>query len=152
MQLVQRKLDFDFSSLEIDPYWNEGDEKELRMHKIHAYPAKFPAFLTTKAISYATEMGRKPTKIADVFCGCGTVALEAKRLGIDFWGCDLNPVATLIARAKSKNYKLRTFRKYKEDIITSFIANQNIELCKIKQNDRVKYWFKDRAGRIILDH
>ncbi|MDR0932038.1 MAG: hypothetical protein LBM70_03350 [Victivallales bacterium] len=46
------------------------------MHRIHAYPAKFPAFITTKAISYALENGLAPKRIADIFCGCGTVAFE----------------------------------------------------------------------------
>ena len=37
--------------------------------------------------------------IIDPFCGGGTIPLEAKRLGLPAFGCDLNPVATLITKA-----------------------------------------------------
>jgi len=96
----------------IDSFWNIGEEKELRMHRIHAYPAKFPAFITTKALGYAKKKGLSVNRMADVFCGCGTVAFEAKRNNIDFWGCDINPVATLIARAKSKKYNKKRLERY----------------------------------------
>jgi DNA modification methylase len=97
---------FDFESVSIDPIWNMGVQKEQKMHRIHAYPAKFPAFITTKALEYTQKnIGLKPERIADIFCGCGTTAFEARRNGIDFWGCDINPVATLIAKTKSRKYQ-----------------------------------------------
>jgi hypothetical protein len=66
----------DFETIPIDSQWNTGGNNEHKMHRIHAYPAKFPAFITTKAISYALENGLAPKRIADIFCGCGTVAFE----------------------------------------------------------------------------
>ena len=33
--------------------WNFGSKIELLMHSIHAYPAKFPAFIASKAFDYA---------------------------------------------------------------------------------------------------
>jgi len=44
-----------FDSIPIDTFWNTGEEKELKMHRIHAYPAKFPAFITTKALGFAKQ-------------------------------------------------------------------------------------------------
>ena len=78
--------------------------RELRLHRIHAYPAKFPAFITTKALHFAKSERLNVRRVADIFCGCGTVAFEARRENIDFWGCDINPVATLIARTKSGSF------------------------------------------------
>jgi DNA modification methylase len=94
----------DFELIPVDPFWNIGDEPELRMHRIHSYPAKFPAFITSKAIQFSKELSKPVNSIADVFCGCGTTALETKRNDIDFWGCDVNPVATMIAKVKSQLY------------------------------------------------
>lgn len=68
-----------FENIPVDEYWNVGDQKEELIHKIHNYPAKFPAFITTKAIEYAKSLDINPRKIADIFCGCGTVAIEAKK-------------------------------------------------------------------------
>ena len=71
--------------------WNFGDEREDPIHRIHSYPAKFPAFITTKALRYAKKQGVNVRIVADVFCGCGTSAVEAKKNGKNFWGCDINP-------------------------------------------------------------
>lgn len=30
-------------------------KREYKIHRIHAYPAKFPAFITTKALEYANQ-------------------------------------------------------------------------------------------------
>lgn len=54
-------------------HWDFGGEREPLMHRIHAYPAKFPAFITPKAVAYAQARGFTVNRIADIFCGCGTV-------------------------------------------------------------------------------
>lgn len=138
---VDREIN-NFNNIEIDEYWNLGNQTEHKMHKIHTYPAKFPAFITQKALEYASKEKLNVHKIADIFCGCGTVAYEATREKIDFWGCDINPVAALIARVKSKKldpqkldsfYKLITARYY-----------QNREAFLIDEiNPRIRYWFDD---------
>lgn len=124
----------------IDSYWNFGGERESLMHRIHAYPAKFPAFITTKAVAYAKEKGVNVSRIADVFCGCGTTALEAKRLRVDFWGCDINPVATLIARVKREDYQLGQLQCYAANILTQFDSLRNRHRCPQPVAERIRYW------------
>ena len=132
-----------FADIPIDRFWNVGYEQELKMHRIHAYPAKFPAFITTKAIAYAKENGLTPRRIADFFCGCGTVAFESKRAAIDFWGCDINPVATMIAKVKSRaSYQKWRLERYFNAIIECFRKNNiypNPEYYN--SNYRLQYWF-----------
>src|SRR5260370_16293532 len=110
----------EFGKLQENLFWSKGGEQELRIHRIHAYPAKFPAFITTKALAFAKSRRMKVERIGDVFCGCGTVAFEARRNGIDFWGCDINPVATLIASVKSSAYDPQKLQDYHEKIIAKF--------------------------------
>ena len=93
------KVNFDL--IPEDEFWNNGENKELNIHKVHVYPAKFPSLIAQKSFAYAKHHRLKVSRVADIFCGCGTVAVEARRLGIDFWGCDLNPVAVLLAKAKT---------------------------------------------------
>ena len=38
-------------------FWDFGDHRENPIHRIHSYPAKFPAFITTKALRYAEKKG-----------------------------------------------------------------------------------------------
>jgi adenine-specific DNA methylase len=117
MMLINDANEMDFDSVQVDSFWNLGESTELKMHRIHTYPAKFPAFITTKALDYARKNCIRVTYIADFFCGCGTVAFEAKRNNIDFWGCDINPVATMIARVKSRKYQSLRLKKYYQKII-----------------------------------
>ncbi len=130
-----------FEEIDIDPFWNVGNEVEHKNHRIHAYPAKFPAFITQKAIQYAQSEGISVNCIADIFCGCGTVAFEAKRLGIDFWGCDLNPTAVLIAKAKSTNYDNVKTQKYFNTIIRKFDDEYPSYTIPQAVNERISYWF-----------
>jgi methylase of polypeptide subunit release factors len=141
MLLINDAIEMDFDSVRVDPFWNLGDSNELKMHRIHTYPAKFPAFITTKALDYARKNSIRAKYIADVFCGCGTVAFEAKRNNIDFWGCDINPVATMIARVKSRKYQSLRLKKYYQNIMTSFSELNRLEANYEHANERLKYWF-----------
>jgi len=129
-----------FDSVPVDSFWNTEEAKELKMHRIHAYPAKFPAFITTKALVFAQQNGVEISRVADVFCGCGTVAFEAKRNNIHFWGCDINPVATMIAKAKSRKYQPWRLQKYYETIIEAFLRS-NFDIVYDSANERLKYWY-----------
>ena len=133
-----------FDSIPVDPFWNTGDERELKMHRIHAFPAKFPAFLTTKALEYAKQNAVEAKQIADVFCGCGTVAFEARRNNINFWGCDISPVATMIAKAKSQRYDSRKLGAYYDSILNTFFETDSEFLTSETANDRLQYWYDDK--------
>ena len=131
----------DFDALEIDPQWNYEHQKENKMHQIHTYPAKFPAFITNKALQIAYSKKFEVNVVADIFCGCGTVAYEASRNGKDFWGCDINPVATLIAKAKSGTYKQAMLDKYFIEIEGKFNLAMTKQYPLSNINERIKYWF-----------
>ena len=121
--------------------WDFGDSPELKVHRIHAYPAKFPSFITTKAIAYAKASGVNVQTVADVFCGCGTTAFESRKAGLNFWGCDINPVATLIARVKSASYDVSRLESYGSKIIAAYDANVNSVVNMKNLPERIDYWF-----------
>lgn len=131
-------------------FWNFGDEKEDSIHRIHSYPAKFPAFITTKALQYADEKGVEVGTIADVFCGCGTTAVEAKKNGKHFWGCDINPVATLIARAKTGTYSDSTLMRYFSVVRDRAVSVKITEEDYEEVNDRIRYWFEEKNTEDLL--
>ena len=131
-------------------FWNFGEGKEDSIHRIHSYPAKFPAFITTKALQHATESGVEVKTVADVFCGCGTTAVEAKKNGKNYWGCDVNPVATLIAQVKVKQYKNATLDRYYSAVVERFgsLATDAHDIEYIAS--RIKYWFDDKSINDLL--
>lgn len=123
-------------------YWDFGYERELKWHRIHAYPAKFPAFITGKAVEFARSKGVKVEKIADIFCGCGTTAFEARRLNLNFWGCDVNPVATLIASVKGESFQRSRLERYFSDIKEMFVSSARTKATEY-ENERIQYWFSE---------
>lgn len=133
--------------LKENQYWRSGRSAELRLHRIHAYPAKFPAFIPTKALQFAEQEGLKVRRAADIFCGCGTVAYEARREGIDFWGCDINPVATLIARTKSGSFDETRLDEY----FAGIKAKVNRASAKVDLQapalERLNYWYSEEQFR-----
>ena len=44
----------DYNTIAVDENWNDCEETELTMHTIHAYPAKFPAFMASKAFCWCS--------------------------------------------------------------------------------------------------
>jgi len=123
-------------------YWDFGNERELKWHRIHAYPAKFPAFITGKAVEHARSKGVEVNKVADIFCGCGTTAFEARRLNLDFWGCDVNPVATLIASVKGETYQSARLERYFSEIEAEFTNSGKTAAIEF-ENKRIQYWFSE---------
>ena len=123
--------------------WDFGDTREDLIHRIHPYPAKFPAFITAKALEYADGHGVGVRNVADVFCGCGTTAVEAKRNGKDFWGCDINPLATLISQVKTHRYRDaelgRTYDAIKEDVCRCEVTSAE----RAGIGERIRYWFDE---------
>jgi len=130
--------------------WDSDKERESLMHRIHSYPAKFPAFITTKALHYAEGQGIRVRTIADVFCGCGTTAVEARKNDKNFWGCDINPVATLIAQVKSRSYKQETLQRYYAGIRSRYYRTRISRKEVMQINARIKYWFEERNVEDLL--
>ena len=142
MKIIEDVKMFNFEKVQENQFWNTGEHKELKMHRIHAYPAKFPAFITTKALNFARENSIEVRTIADIFCGCGTVAFEAKRNNINFWGSDINPVATMIAKTKSQNYTSSKLKAY-YGVIMEVFSESEVKCGTYEEaNARLKYWYE----------
>lgn len=138
---IEDALHYEISQVQVEEYWNLGDTPELKIHSIHAYPAKFPAFIASKAIQLAYKSGIEVNTVSDIFCGCGTVAIEAKLNGVNFWGCDINPVATLITKAKTGNYSISKLEELYNFIQDSYSNNRTVYNYE-ESNERIRYWFK----------
>jgi SAM-dependent methyltransferase len=72
-------------------------------HGIHAYPARMHPATARALLELVLEgtTGARPPVVLDPFCGSGTTLVEARRRGARARGVDANPLAVLIARAKT---------------------------------------------------
>jgi len=75
------------------------------------------------------------------------VAYEARREGIDFWGCDINPIATLIARTKSGTFDEARLDEYFAGIRAKVLrASAKVDL-PMSAVERLNYWYSDEQFR-----
>ncbi|RWM96177.1 MAG: restriction endonuclease [Mesorhizobium sp.] len=73
-------------------------------HGLHPYKGKFYPQLAKALVNIS---GIKPgSSILDPFCGSGTVLLEGMLNGYAAFGCDMNPLAAKIARAKTQVFSV----------------------------------------------
>jgi len=69
------------------------------VHGFHSYPARLHPGTAARLIELLVpDRGL----VADPFCGCGTVLVEARRLGKRSLGLDLNPLAVRLTRFKTE--------------------------------------------------
>ena len=76
----------------------EQTEKRHRFHAICPYFAMFPETFVAEWIG---RLCRKDDTVLDPFCGRGTAPFQALLMGRFAIGCDINPVAFCITRAKT---------------------------------------------------
>lgn len=137
----QSKITKWFKKIKLDSEWSftERRRSPYLTHDYHRYPAKFIPDLVSKLIeNYAIPK----EKIVDPFAGCGTTLVESRVHGFTSVGTDVNPVATLITKAKIQHIKpqklkitiskfLKNIEKYNTDCKTIYRPS----------HERIDYWF-----------
>lgn len=111
--------------------FRKANTKQLT-HCFHAYPAMFIPQVAGRLID---TYGKKASVLLDPYCGTGTSLVEANIRNINAIGSDLNPLARLIASAKTSkipfekiNLQLQKFRNIKTDNIPPETLNiRNID-------------------------
>lgn len=110
---------------------------------IHSYPAKAVPEMISDLLSKLKEEYNINT-VLDPFVGSGTTALEAKYLGMDFYGSDLNPLAVLLTMTKALTinntaYVKKHLIEFVKDIKISYNKNLPVPL---ENFCNINYWFK----------
>lgn len=129
-----------FDQTDVSPEWcfKNARSTEQWTHGYHRYPAKFLPNLVKKLIEDYTS---ENDKIADLFAGCGTTLVEAKVHGRKSIGVDINPVAELITKVKTKPLSPDKLTK-EYDKLKGAIADFNPGNYKgIVKHERIDYWF-----------
>jgi DNA modification methylase len=138
------------NTIPVDPTWSFADCKPSQTryltHSYHTYPAKFIPQLAARLIK---ELSCEGDSVCDPFMGSGTTVVEALVHGRRGVGVDINPVAHLIAQAKTTPIppeKLERIFKHIEDDLTTTHSKQ-LRLLESKyelvlpENERIDFWF-----------
>jgi hypothetical protein len=79
----------------------DHDVAESLTHPFHSYPARLHPATARLLVELVATGARRDAPIVDPFCGSGTALVEARAAGVRAIGVDLNPLAVLVARAKT---------------------------------------------------
>ncbi|MCL0081945.1 site-specific DNA-methyltransferase [Dehalococcoidia bacterium] len=138
-----------------DSSWDfrKSNTKQLT-HCFHGYPAMMIPQVAGRLIDEFID-SNPCSKVLDPFCGSGTVLVEAKRRGLESWGIDINPLARLIAKAKTTPIdieRLKTFhRRFTKSLIEIFNDPKKFaqEVCA-PDFFNIEYWFKPKVIEDLL--
>ena len=119
-----------------------GEKLARGRHKIHPYPAMLHPLLVDFLIR---KYAKKDDIIFDPFCGSGVTLLQASVSGHKSIGFDINPLALLIAKAKTQKYDIKNLKEEFLDFKKQIVKNQKSDIPEIKNID---YWY---AKDIIKD-
>ncbi len=112
-------------------------------HGFHTYPAMMIPQVANKLL---TEYSGNKTKLLfDPYCGTGTSLVEANVKGINAIGTDLNPLARLIAKAKTTVIEQQTLDLYLKDF-NDFLFQYRFGIKKkdsviVPQFTNIDFWF-----------
>lgn len=78
--------------------------------------------------------------------GSGTVALEARYLGLDFYGSDLNPLSILLSRTKALTVNNaadveKALINFSEKLIITYADHKLVDLVYF---EKINFWFKSK--------
>lgn len=80
--------------------------------------------------------------VCDIFCGSGTTLVESSLLNRNSIGIELNPLAVLIAKAKTNPIDPQTLANNLNMILNSY---NNIKNAEPPSFNNIKFWFSERV-------
>ncbi len=86
------------AALDVQPTSEADAPDRAHVHGFHSYPARTHPVSARRLIEAFAPQGGT---VLDPFCGSGTILVEAMLAGRDAVGTDLNPLAVMLARAKT---------------------------------------------------
>lgn len=121
--------------------FNGASTRELT-HCYHDYPARMIPQVAGKLLDL---FGISAKLLFDPYCGSGTSLVEANIRGINAVGTDLNPLARLIAQAKTSTPQVENLLRTIEEF-NRFVLNRKNkwveEVQTIQGISNLEFWFK----------
>ncbi len=141
----------------VDESWDfkKANTKEYT-HCFHNYPAMMIPQIARRIIE---TYGKKSQLLFDPYCGTGTSLVEANLKGINAIGTDINPLARLIAKAKTTKLDLQVLDLFLHDffnyLFTLKFQSELVHSLIIPKIKNIDFWFsKDVQKRlgILLEY
>ncbi len=112
------------------------------IESIHPYPAKFIPDIPATLLNIIPL--QKNTIVLDPFVGSGTTLVECQRRGISSVGIDLNPIACLIARAKTAPLPQNL-----DAVLDDVVRRSFRKRARIPSIPNLDHWFTSGVQRVV---
>jgi site-specific DNA-methyltransferase (cytosine-N4-specific) len=124
--------------------FNGASTRELT-HCYHDYPARMIPQIAGKLLDTFAPTAKV---MFDPYCGTGTSLVEGLVRDVDVIGTDLNPLARLIARAKTSTPDLQTIDRQLTDFHAFLFKRQITSQAPTKMTgiSRLEFWFKPEVA------
>ena len=142
-QRLIHKLD-ELSEAE-DDYWTfRGRAARRRTHGLTQYPAMMVPAMQAVLIGTIADVDEDVNVVCDPFAGSGTTLVECMRLGIDYFGQDINPLAVLLCRTKAGPFHIRCLTSAVKTVIDR--ASRDRYLGIDADFPGLEKWFSPKAS------
>lgn len=126
----------------IDYSWDfRGENTKSYTHGLHSYPAMFIPQLARRLIINCSQTG---DTICDIFCGSGTALVESRLLGRNAYGIELNPLAALVAKAKTTPLEPELLQKTYISLFSE-IKNYKPKKSELPTFFNIGFWYKENV-------
>jgi hypothetical protein len=125
-----------------NPGWDfRSADTQRGTHGIHTYLASMIPQVAERLIRENVPAGGN---ILDPFSGGGSVLVESLLSGFPSTGVDINPLAVLISKAKTKFLDLEELRKVNRKVMDDAL-NYRGKPEEFQDDDGIGYWFKPES-------
>lgn len=92
------------------------------------YPAMMVPAMQGELIGIVAGIDERVTTVCDAFAGSGTTLLECMRLGLNYAGQDINPLAILLCRTKAGPFHTDGLKDAAKDVVLRAGADRNTRM------------------------
>jgi|FaiFalDrversion2_1042247.scaffolds.fasta_scaffold01136_2 DNA modification methylase len=143
MSIIKEVTDWSFTNA----------DTQYMTHGLHPYPARMIPQVAHRLIENYSSASVN-SLILDPFCGSGTVLVESRLLGRNCIGIDVNPLAILIAKAKTIPIEPKRLkdswellkRRISNEITKLRLGMIDIKPLEIKEIN-IDFWFKPKVQK-----
>jgi len=127
----------------LDGDWTfAGEDTKYLTHGFHPYPARMMPLIAKRVIEIFAS--REDDVVLDPFCGSGTVLVEAVVHDRNAIGFDINPLAIVIAKAKTTPIEPNKLREKISKVISDIVSDKS-SYPPPKDIPNLYYWFKPQV-------
>ena len=125
-------------------YWAfRGRASRKQTQGLIQYPGMMVPEMQAVLLKAVAAAHGRVSRVYDPFAGCGTTLVETMRLGLDFVGQDINPLAVLFCRAKAGPFHTHRLRDAVEDVTKRAAADRGRRFEA--DFPGLRKWFSPRA-------